>query len=72
MSVTKLKRRLNALGYRLVRCYRSPIAMRIMPYATFPLWTGPINLFENLEQVEKYVEQVEKIRSWQEDYRDDV
>jgi hypothetical protein len=60
--------RLKALGYRLVRNYYCPIRRRRMPYAVLPNnRTGSINVFDTLAQVEKYVKDVEQIRSWQED-----
>lgn len=56
--------RLESLGYSLHHnCIDS--FNRKWKYRTFPMSSGPINQFDNREQVEQYCSQVEQIRSWQ-------
>ena len=56
--------RLEALGYTLhTHCVDS--FGRTWRYRTFPVWSGPINQFNSMAQVELYCAQVEQVRSWQ-------
>lgn len=54
MSGSERKRRLEALGYRLVRHYRCPIRGRVMAYATVPSGAGSICVHDDLAGVGGY------------------
>ena len=66
LTVRQAQAELNALGYSLI-----PWAINVQgearPWCTRPHSSGPINYFNNLTQVEKYIKQVKEVRSWQTD-----
>ena len=66
MTSRDRKRRLEALGYRMVRGYFCPIRQKKMPYATVPdNKPGSTCVHETLDGVEERILTAEKIRAWQ-------
>lgn len=63
----KVEQRLNQLGYSLTRnakdCFGKKHRYRTSPNQS----GGPINYFDNVQQLERYCEQVEQVREWQKD-----
>ncbi len=66
MTNTERKRRLENLGYRLVRNYFCPIRRRKMPFATLPNGPGTTCVHNTLNEVDVRILNAEQIRKWQE------
>lgn len=63
MTTQERRRRLTALGYRLVRYYRCPIRRCTFPYATLPTGTGSTCIHPTLASVDARIVEAEKMRA---------
>lgn len=66
MTYAKLKSRLKNLSYFLSLNEKDAFG-RKWKYRTSPMGAGSTNYFNSLEEINRYCENIEKIRKWQEE-----
>lgn len=65
MQTMNFRNQLKKLGYGLTRHVKDAFGRKWL-YKTFPIASGgPTNYFNNITDIERYVRNVELIRSWQ-------
>jgi len=67
MTFSSVNKRLNAVGYRLVKNYVSPLHGKV-PYATLPLYTGGTSCHRTLSEANDRAAWIEKLRSWDREF----
>ena len=67
MTSAQRRQRLNALGYGIARNVKDCMG-RTHAFKTFPTRSsGPTNYFPDTTAVDRFIENVEKVRGWQEE-----